>query len=238
MAKFNVDEAIKLEEEKDTDNSLRLKDGTKVPGATSIVSLLDKPYLVNWANKLGLKGIDVKEYKSESKRVGILIHSMLEGYLERKDIDVEDYTDEELDKAEKSFMKYVEWQRDHTIQPIYLEHKLISEEYKFGGIIDCYCLFDGVPTLVDFKTSKSISKEQWLQLSSYKQLLIENNYPLERVIIFDIPKDDGYYFNYGEITLEECDLYFEMFKALLSVYYAKKSLNWEEKKYDRKRTKK
>jgi hypothetical protein len=33
-------------------------EGVRVPGATTITGLLNKPYLVPWANKLGLEGIE------------------------------------------------------------------------------------------------------------------------------------------------------------------------------------
>ena len=32
---------------------MKLKDGTKVPGSTTVVGLINKPYLLEWANKLG-----------------------------------------------------------------------------------------------------------------------------------------------------------------------------------------
>ena len=31
----------------------KLADGTRVPGATTITGLLNKPHLVRWANKIG-----------------------------------------------------------------------------------------------------------------------------------------------------------------------------------------
>ena len=46
-----------------------LKDGTYVPGTTTITGLENKPFLVPWANRLGLEGIavgnkyEVIEYK-------------------------------------------------------------------------------------------------------------------------------------------------------------------------------
>ena len=37
--------------------------GTRVPGATTIIGILDKPALIKWANNLGLAGIDSTKYE-------------------------------------------------------------------------------------------------------------------------------------------------------------------------------
>jgi len=43
----------------------KLADGVPVPGVTTILSVLNKPALVKWANNLGLQGIDSSKYVDE-----------------------------------------------------------------------------------------------------------------------------------------------------------------------------
>lgn len=204
--------------------NLCLKDGTHVPGATTIAGMLDKPFLVKWANKLGKQGIDVTEYVTATAKKGTLIHEIVESHILHKEIDLSNFTDAEIHEAEKAFYKYLEWEKLHEVEKIEIELGLVSEEYKYCGIIDFYCKLDGKYTIVDFKTSKSISNEHFLQVSSYVQLLKENNYPVDQIMVLNIPRDDTIDFKTEYMKLESCEVYFEMFKNLLNVYYLKKRL--------------
>src|SRR5439155_21898181 len=42
--------------------------GEQVPGVTTILSVLNKPALVSWANRMGLQGIDTHKYVDEAAR--------------------------------------------------------------------------------------------------------------------------------------------------------------------------
>lgn len=50
----------------------RTKDKVLVPGVTTITNLLNKPYLIKWANDLGLEGIDSTKYRDEAADIGTL----------------------------------------------------------------------------------------------------------------------------------------------------------------------
>ena len=54
----------------------KLKDGTVVPGATTITGLLNKPFLITWANRLGLEGIDSTKYRDAAADIGTLAHQI------------------------------------------------------------------------------------------------------------------------------------------------------------------
>lgn len=207
---------------------LKLQDGTIVPGATTIVKLLDKPYLIKWANNLGKQGIDVEEYKQREARLGILIHQAIESHNTKKEIDVSDYTEEEFKNAATVFYEhYLKWERCHNFIPLKNELQLVSEQYKFGGIIDAYGILDGKYTVIDYKTGKSISNDQILQLSSYIQLLQENGYQVDQILILDVRKTISLPLEEKYLTIDEALPYWEMFKHLIEVYWIKKSLNWK-----------
>lgn len=205
-----------------------LKDGvTRVPGATTISGMLDKPFLVKWANKLGKQGIDVTEYTATAAKQGTLIHSICESHFTKTEVDLSKYSDEEIVRAENSFFKLLPFEKDHTIETQFCEKAFVSEEHKFCGIVDAYCIIDGKYTVVDFKTSKSISKEQILQVSSYIPLMRENGYQVDQLLILCMSKEDNIPFAYKFVSEEESRPYFEIFKRLLDVYWIKKELGWE-----------
>ena len=50
----------------------------------------------------------------------------------------------------------------------YLETMLYSETLGLAGQVDCIAEFDGVPSVIDFKTSLKLKKEEWI-LSYFEQ---------------------------------------------------------------------
>ena len=207
---------------------LRLSDGTLVPGSTTILKQLDKPFLVKWANKLGKEGKDVTEYVNNSAKLGTLIHSIVESHLLKQEIDVSNYTDDELTLAELAFGRYMAWENQHTIENVEVEKVLVSETYKYGGSIDIYCKLDGVYTVIDLKTSKSVSLDQEIQVSSYEQLVRENNLLVDRLLIVNLGKEATSKLNVVEIARDKSSKYFKLFKHLLDVYYTKKEIGWKD----------
>lgn len=206
---------------------LVLKDGTRVPGATTILKLLDKSFLIKWANKLGKQNIDVEDYVQHSAKSGELIHKIIESHLTKTPLDISEYSDEELSVAEQAFNRYLSWEEQHTLEEVEIEKELVSEAYKFGGLLDIYCKLDGEYTVIDLKTSKSIGSEQLLQVSSYEQLLRENNLKVDKMMIINVGKLADSKLQIEELSTQDSSKYFKMFKALVDVYYAKKELDWK-----------
>jgi len=52
----------------------KTSDGRPCVGVTTVTGKIAKPYLVNWANKLGLDGYDVGTYVDALARIGTLAH--------------------------------------------------------------------------------------------------------------------------------------------------------------------
>lgn len=202
----------------------KLADGTRVPGATTITGLLNKPHLVRWANKLGLEGIDSSKYTDEAAAVGTLAHALVQAHLQGETLDTTMFSPTQVDLAENAVLSYLEWEKRHKIEPLICEVPMVSEKLRYGGTVDCYCRLDGVPTLIDFKTGKAIYDEYFVQVSGYKNLLLEHGYPVERVQILRIGRDETEGFE--ERAIASTDRYFQIFTNLLNVYYLKKELGW------------
>lgn len=226
--KLNIPSQNEEPKKEDNKPKLLLKDGTKVPGATTICGQLDKPYLVKWANNLGKQGIDVTTYTKGTATLGTLIHTIIESHITKTPVDLTDYKEDDIQNAEYFFFNnYMPWERQHNVELIFCEQMLVSEIYKYGGIIDCYCKLDGKYTVVDFKTSKDISNEHILQVSSYIQLLKENGYEVEQLLILNVKKEKGSPLEEKLLQVTEVDDYWNLFKILVDVYWAKKKLEWK-----------
>lgn len=49
------------------------------PSVTELLDILAKPALISWANKQGLKGIDLKDFRKKALSKGTSIHAQIEG---------------------------------------------------------------------------------------------------------------------------------------------------------------
>lgn len=200
------------------------KAGKRVPGTTTISGILDKSrFLVPWANKLGLQGIDSRKCVDEKANAGTCAHLMILCHVEHREQDLRSFTQFEIDQAENSFLKYLDWEKRHAVEAIASEKQIVSEEYQFGGTIDSYCKVDGRLTLLDFKTCKAIYDEHWLQVGGgYGILLEEAGLPYEEVRILQVGRDatEGFseqYRPYADLAPER-----EIFKLCRKIYELQK----------------
>lgn len=173
---------------------------------------------------MGKQGKDVNEYKEEKARLGTLIHNIIQSHLLQRELDISRYSEEELRLGEQAFYRYLEWEKQHTIENVEVEKGLVSETYKYGGYLDIYCKVDGVYTIIDIKTSKDVGIEQKIQVSSYEQLVRENNLLVDRLLIINTGKEENSELQIVEIARDKSSKYFKMFKALLDVYYIRKEI--------------
>ncbi len=199
-----------------------LPDGTKVPGVTTVLGVLNKPALVIWANRLGLQGIDSSKYKDEMADIGTLAHQMIVDYFKGEKTNTDEYSKSQIDAAENCLLSFWEWEKGHKIEVIFAETPLVSQEHGFGGTIDCFCKLDGQPTLLDFKTGKAIYPEFFYQLAAYEQLLAEAGYLIEITRILRIGRDADEGFE--ERSVGKLDKHFELFRHCLAIYNLQKEL--------------
>ena len=145
--------------------------GKRLPSVTTILNgVLAKPALIKWAYGLGLKGIDMDGYRDALADVGTLAHRMILDHLRGDKTDTANCPKDQVDLAENCFIKYLEWEGQHQVEPILVETPLVSEAGGFGGTPDFIGNIDGVPTLMDYKTGKGIYEDYWYQLGGYSLL--------------------------------------------------------------------
>lgn len=202
----------------------KLADGTRLPGATTIVGLRAKQALYSWNNRMGLQGIDTSKYVDELAGVGTLAHKMVLDHLNKeKSVDLTEYSPKEISLAENSFLSFLEWAKNKEIIPILLETPLVSESMKYGGTPDIFANVNGKPELIEIKTG-GIWPEHFIQLSAYANLLSENlaNATIERYRVLSIPRAETEAF--AEQSKESVQVEFKIFKDLLDIYYLEKEL--------------
>ena len=164
--------------------------GVRLPGVTTLVGLIDKPFLAPAANKLGLQGIDSVKHWAELAIIGRCVHEMIFCNLANLKLDLKDYTTRQIGQAENAFGKFREWKKRHTIDAIMLEEPLVSEKFQFGGTMDIYAKVDRrYLELIDAKSGSGIWPDMWLQMAGYSLLLEESGFRVDRRRILNIGRD-------------------------------------------------
>lgn len=198
--------------------------GEIIKGTTTVTGsqlAWNKNILMNWANRMGLKGIDSSKYADDKADIGTLAHALITNELMGKETDTSDYTANQIEEAENAVLSFYEWQKGHECgTPMFVEKPLTSEKYRYGGTIDIYWVVDGAEELTDLKTG-GVWPEHFVQVGGgYKQLLKENLHPVRRVRLLNIPrtKDE----EFGDIILPDSDKYWQVFEHCLALYELKK----------------
>lgn len=194
----------------------RLRDGTLVPGVTTVLGILNKPALIHWAWTLGMQGIDYRKFKDAAAVIGTCAHLMIQHDLQNTTPNLREFSPEVIDKAENAFLKWLEWKRQHAIDVIYCERQLVSEKYRYGGTIDCLAKVDGDLTILDLKTSKSIYTEYLYQVAAYRQLAAEDGHKAVSCRILQIGRtEDEGFSERSETDTTRC---FALFRHALAIY--------------------
>lgn len=198
----------------------RLQNGDIVPGVTTITRQLNVEALKYWANNLGLKGINLSKYLEDVSSIGTLAHYLVMCHLKGEKYCADDYTPNQLDIAENSLIKFMDWEKNHDLKPVAIETPMVHELLKYGGTPDWIGHVDGVPEIIDLKTADAIYPEYWYQVAAYGALVITEDFMPQRYRILGLPRDNKGSFH--EAIKQSLDHEKKVFLKLLELYYVLK----------------
>jgi hypothetical protein len=203
----------------------RLKDGTLVPGITTVCGILDKPALIYWAWNLGMQKLDYRKVRDRAADVGTLAHYMIEQHWKRQEVDLTDFTQKNIEMASLAFQGYLTWERGHDLEILAAEVQLVSEEHWYGGTLDFFGKIDGDYAIIDYKTSKAVYREHKLQLGA-GSLLIKENKDIQVTSVHSllINKEDGS-FSHHVFNQEQIKSFEKTFIILAKAYHSLKEIS-------------
>lgn len=194
----------------------KLTNGQRVPSVTTVLNILGKPALIQWAWQCGMDGKDWKAVRDSAGDIGTLVHYLIMCHLTGQGPDTSEYSAQAIDQAESCLIRFWDWEKQHTLKGIIIETPLVSELFQFGGTPDWYGELDGIPTLLDFKTSKGIYAEFFYQLGAYEVLLKEQGHWVDQARILRIGKEDNEGFE--ERVMDNLDQQLLVFQHCLAIY--------------------
>jgi hypothetical protein len=169
----------------------------KKPSITQLISMLDKPALLNWANKLGLQGIDLKTRSKEIKAKGTSLHSQTNRFFTQG-------IPMELPKHQGMLNWFMQ-------DKIFISSETEIETDYFTGIYDLKYSHQNKIVLADFKSSHHVYFENRLQLAGYAMAE-----PCDDLVVVNIPD-----FTIKNSGIKDRKPYEEILKRLSEIYYLK-----------------
>lgn len=211
------------------DRDYRLKDGSRVPGCTTIIGRFkESGGLIHWAWKLGTEGKDYRRERDKAATAGTLAHTMIENYIrygETLDLEGLKVAHEDVRISHKDyelacggFEAFKAWIDYNDLEFVEQEVKLVSEELKFGGTPDALARSNGQLLLLDWKTSNAIYPDYIVQLAAYVHLWEANRD--ERIRGVHLLRFGKLYgdFHHHSWPLPVFDVAFELFKHYRAAY--------------------
>jgi hypothetical protein len=198
----------------------------RVPSVTTILSFglagFSKDALLKWAWTEGVEGRDFRETRDKAATAGTIAHSMIEAFLNGDEHDCTDYPPEQVAEATQAFGAFQDWHREHAIEIVEQEVQLVSAQHKFGGCFDALGSVNGVPTLLDWKTSKGLYPTYVCQVAAYYVLITEHRprhlWP-QQAVILRVGKDGQ--FRVVTLTKQQLSQGWDVFQHALAIYRAR-----------------
>lgn len=159
-------------------------DGSRYPSVTTVIrDILRKEGLERWMAGQMYDVLKYKPYFSKQRAIEMLFQpssaEMEIGTAVHNIVEHHENTEEYISVLPDTFVGYALAYRafleEYGFEDISKEETLASKKYGFAGTYDRFGrLKSGKNALIDIKTGKDLYPEVYLQLSAYKQLLIEN----------------------------------------------------------------
>ena len=180
--------------------------GVEYPSVTTVLKILSEDSIRKWRRRVGDE--EANRVSSRASSRGTQVHSIVEDYLNNEN--TKDYF-----PHVKQSLQNLRPVLDKSIGRIFgLEVALFSSYLGMAGRCDCIAEFDGVPSIVDFKTSLRPKKKEHIsnyfaQASAYA-IMFEERTGLavpNTVIVMDVDESKPMVFkehrdNYVDLLLE------------------------------------
>lgn len=130
--------------------------GKRLPSVTTVVGAMKKQAIMEWRNRVG--EVEANRISKLATGRGNRVHDLAERYLKNEKID---WVREMPDSVEMFRTLIPHLHRINNIH--YIEQALWSEQIGLAGRVDLIAEWDGVLSVIDFKTSKKIKKAEDIQ---------------------------------------------------------------------------
>lgn len=132
-------------------------EGIDLPSITTVLSILSRDSIAAWRKRVG--DAEANKISTRASGRGTRVHEIIEKYIDNDENYRDGYTPDIIESF--NVMKPV---LDGLIGTVYAqEAPLYSNHLGVAGRVDCVAEFDGVLSIIDFKTSMKPKKRDWVK---------------------------------------------------------------------------
>lgn len=212
-------------------------DGEAYPRVTSICAIVANDFLAYWRGRVG--NAEADRVSREATSLGTKAHAAIEQFVKRKTCVCAARCDNQpcigflasmTTDIRPIVQAYIDWHHEHVRAVVACEKLVVSRLHKFAGTADIVAVLDDdeLPTVVDIKTSNSISDTWGLQLAAYQLALDEEGIECQRRVIVQLPSREPGVCHQHDLADHEKDQ--RAFLNALKLYAWKQSLKPAEPK--------
>lgn len=134
-------------------------EGNSYPSITTVLKILSIKQIMEWRQRVGEE--EANKISAQASRRGTKIHSIIEKYIQNDN----EYLKDELPHNIQTFQD-IKPIIDESLTKVYLqEAPLYSKHLGVAGRVDLVGQWNGIDSIVDWKTSRKYKKKEWI--SSY-----------------------------------------------------------------------
>ena len=159
------------------------------PSITTVLNVRKREGLAEWRKRVGE---DVANYIARTAATrGTKVHHMCEDFL----------NNQEVVKDNREFLPWCLFQQlkpviEKNVNNIFAQEcGLWSDKYQVAGRVDCIAEYNGVPSIIDFKTSRSERNDEYnesyyIQASAYAEMFEERTgIEINQIVILVVTED-------------------------------------------------
>ena len=197
-------------------------DDQPVPSVTTVLSDTgDKTALIAWRKRVG--DAEANRVSKEAAGLGTKVHNALEKYVLQEDYDIKG--NNHISIMAKNMLDEMIDKGLSQVNEIWGVEVALIAKGLYAGTSDAIGMFNGVPSVIDFKTSKKIKKREWIEdyfLQGCAYALAHNEMfgtDIKQVAILMIDRQG----NYADFVIEgnEFEEYCNKWASRLADYYNK-----------------
>lgn len=192
--------------------------GKKYPSVTTVLSHYNSRAIAEWRERVGNE--EANKIAGRASRRGTKLHSVCEKYLLNEITEMKMHS--MMPNIKELFLKIKPY-IDKNITKVYtLEQALYSDHLRIAGRVDCIAEWDGVLSVIDFKSSTKAKKKEsignyFMQCTAYAEMFYElTGTPIHQsVVLIGVEEEDG------QVFIEKTSDYYVMLKEYIGRYYDK-----------------
>ena len=180
-------------------------EGNSYPSITTILGNQPKPGLVEWRKRVG--DIEANKIMKEASSLGTAVHDLCEQYLYN-------YKLKSTNNEAIGIFNRLRFLLGNVDNIVGLELPLYSDQLKVAGTADCFADYNGVFSVIDFKTSKKPKKEEWIedyyiQAFFYAIAFFERTGAIPEQVVIMIAVRDVFEVQVFKKSMDELDTYID-----------------------------